>query len=101
MEPWVSFGFFVTGVGSLLTNLVLGLRGASKSDGDLSLAKLKTIIDAQGSWIGEQAEQIVGLKHTADQLQVRVVATETHARACDERVDNLDRFIRAQGLTPP
>lgn len=97
----MSLGFFVTGVGSLLTNLVIGLRAASKSDGDLSLARLEAVVEAQGSWIRQQAEQIAVLSFDGDALRTRVVATEQHARDCDRKLEKVNDFIRANGLTPP
>lgn len=99
--PWYAPGALGLGIGSLLSQIVMGLRGARKAEGDLTLARLEAVVEAQGSWIKHQAEQIIALTTSADALTVRVVAAEVHARECDARVNRLDAFIRSQNLDPP
>lgn len=108
MEPWLGFGFFLTGVASWGSRLWLGLRGATHDDGDLTLTGLKSLLDAQGSWITVQAEELVSLRRTTEEQQVRIVATEAHARSCDEqlaqtnkRLEQVNDFIKVQGIVPP
>lgn len=99
--PWYAPGAIGLGVGSLLSQIVMGLRGAKNDDGELALSRLEAVVEAQGNWMKHQAEQIVNLTASGEALTIRVVAAEVHARECDIRVERLDAFIRSQNLTPP
>lgn len=96
-----AIGVLVTGIVALVADIVLRLRGFTQVDEDQTLAKLSRVVEAQGGWIEEQAEQIVLLKADRDEIRVRVVATEQHARECDRKLAALTEFVHSQGLTPP
>ena len=94
-------GPYLTAFGGALTALVAGLltiwANRKKSSADVQAvinAGFKQLVD-------EQRDDINVLRAGAKEDEAEITRQRLELKACTQRLEELLRFIRAQGLSPP